>query len=150
MMFFRDYFGPALSVKIYNKWGSRAVEIAKQNPYRLAEEIDNIGFDKADLMAQKLGISKDSAERIEAGIAHVLRNEIMTSGHSCLPREKLIQLSSSILAIESDGVEQGIKELLRRQRLKCAVFEGEQYMYTAYSYECARYIAQKLIELDRL
>ena len=40
MMFFRDYFGAALTVRIYNAWGARAVERAKQNPYLLCEEID--------------------------------------------------------------------------------------------------------------
>ncbi len=150
MMFFRDYFGPALSVKIYNKWGSRAIEIAKKNPYRLAEEIEHIGFDKADAMAQKLGIERDSPDRIEAGILHTLQNEIMSNGHACIPRQKLAEASVSILGVNSEAVEDGIRELLKRQRLKYVVFEGEQYMYTAYSYECERYVAEKLVELDKM
>lgn len=48
MMFFRDYFGAALTVRIYRKWGSGAVEIARNCPYRLCEEIEGIGFEKAD------------------------------------------------------------------------------------------------------
>ncbi len=56
MMFFREWFGVATTVKIYKKWGSAAVDIAKKNPYRLCNEIDGIGFEKADSLAVKLGV----------------------------------------------------------------------------------------------
>ena len=61
MMFFRDFFGAAVTVRIYKRWGSRAVDIAKKNPYRLCEEIDGIGFERADRMAMQLGLGREEA-----------------------------------------------------------------------------------------
>ena len=56
MLFFREFFGAAMTVRIYKKWGSSAVDIAKNNPYMLCEEIEGIGFERADRLAQKLGL----------------------------------------------------------------------------------------------
>ena len=51
MMYFREYFGTTLTVRIYKKWGANAVDVAKTNPYRLCDEIEGIGFEKADSLA---------------------------------------------------------------------------------------------------
>ena len=72
MMFFRDFFGAATTVKIYKRWGSACIDIAKANPYRLCDEIDGIGFERADSMAEKLGVDRNSESRLRSGIAHVL------------------------------------------------------------------------------
>ena len=72
MMFFRDYFGVSTTVKIYKKWGGSAVDIAKKNPYRLCNEIEGIGFERADSLASGLGVRTDHPERIMSGIRYVL------------------------------------------------------------------------------
>lgn len=46
MLFFRDFFGPSTTMKIYKKWGGGAVDIAKHNPYRLCDEISSVGFER--------------------------------------------------------------------------------------------------------
>ena len=77
MLFFRDYFGAATTVKIYKRWGSAAIDIAKSNPYRLCDEIDGIGFERADSMALKLGLDRNSGARLVSGISHVLRDGLI-------------------------------------------------------------------------
>ena len=72
MLFFRDFFGAALIVRIYEKFHGAAVDIAKHTPYRLCEEIQGIGFEKADRMALALGFGKDDFPRVCSGILHVL------------------------------------------------------------------------------
>ena len=48
MLFFRNYFGAAMTVKIYKQWGSGSVDIARKNPYRLCDEVEGIGFERAE------------------------------------------------------------------------------------------------------
>ena len=56
MMFFRDYFGAATTVKIYKTLGSGCVDIAKKNPYRLCNEVEGVGFERADQMGMAMGM----------------------------------------------------------------------------------------------
>ncbi|MBR4853043.1 MAG: ATP-dependent RecD-like DNA helicase, partial [Clostridia bacterium] len=72
MMFCNEFFGPALSIKIFKAYGSAAIDIIKTTPYRLCAEIPGIGFEKADNVAKSLGFSLSSPERAEAGVVHVL------------------------------------------------------------------------------
>ncbi len=150
MMFFREWFGVATTVKIYKKWGSAAVDIAKKNPYRLCNEIDGVGFEKADLMAQKLGIGGDHLERVMSGVCYILSQNAMQNGHVCLPREKLRDSSAMLLGVEADRADEAIAMLLKNGSLRYVLSEGRQMIYTAEAYECEKYIAEKLIELDRL
>ena len=75
MLFFRDFFGATTTVKIYKRWGSSAIDIAKRNPYRLCDEIDGIGFERADSMAMKLGLDRNSEARL-------ISNNFMTTFHT--------------------------------------------------------------------
>ena len=94
MIFFRDWFGPALTMRIYKKWGGKAVDIAQSNPYRLCDEIYGIGFERTDRMAEQLGIAKNSKERVMSGVQYVIKYNEIQNGHVCLPREKLIRQKS--------------------------------------------------------
>lgn len=150
MMFFRDYFGAALTVRIYRKWGSGAVEIARNCPYRLCEEIEGIGFEKADAMADKLGLSRDSEERAMSGLLYLLNSNAAQNGHVCLPREKLIAAGAKMLTISEESAADAVKKLLAAGKLKVSVFGGESYIYTAAAYDSECYIAEKLELIDKL
>ncbi len=150
MIFFREWFGAAATVKIYKKWGSRSVDIAKNNPYILCEEIDGIGFESADKMAEGLGMERDDPQRVESGVIYTLyRNERM-NGHTCLPREKLAPAAAMLLGVSTDDVERAITELLKAQKLYYSLFDDQKFIYTAKTYEEERYIAEKLAKLDRM
>ena len=153
MMFFRDFFGAALTVRIYKAWGSAAVDRAKENPYRLCEEIEGIGFEKADAMAEQLGFDRTGQERIKSGILYVLQYNGLLNGHTCLPRVRLIEAACSMLGAESEQVEAAMGVLLQEKRLRrmhVKTREGEQdYIFDRISYECERTIADKLVILDR-
>ena len=150
MLFFRDYFGAATTVKIYKRWGSASIDIAKANPYRLCDEIEGIGFDRADGMALKLGIDRNSDARLVSGIAHVLRYNAAQNGHVCLPREKLVQASSMLLDASAECINPIIDDMIAMGRLKYSFFGGNTYLYDRYAYECETYIAEKLVLLDRV
>ena len=150
MLFFRDFFGAATTVKIFNKWGSRAVDIAKKNPYRLCDEIEGIGFERADSMAQSLGLSENSPERTDSGLVYLLSKSERNGGHTCLPREKLAEASAKMLGIEVAAAEESISRLLKCDRLKYSLFDGVKYVYRAETYEEENFIAERLCYLDRV
>lgn len=150
MMFFRDYFGVATTLKIYKRWGSRSVDVAKQNPYRLCNEIEGIGFERADSMATSLGFVNNNFDRVMSGINYVLYKNGTVNGHVCLPREKLRDSAAVLLEVESQLVDDGITELLREGRLICRKRELGDMIYLKESYSNEKYIAEKLTLLDRV
>lgn len=80
MIFFREFFGAATTIKIYKRFGAAAIDIAKADPYRLCEEVDGIGFERADRMAEKLGVGRDSEARLMSGISYILSREATAQG----------------------------------------------------------------------
>ena len=150
MMFFRDYFGAATTVKIYKKWGSASVDVAKKNPYRLCNEVDGIGFERADALAQGIGMKNDNFDRITSGLYFVLQRNAAQNGHVCLPRAELCKDASELLGVDIEICDKGISELLRIERFKYIVDDEIQYIYTKYEYDDEKYIAQKLVMLDKM
>ena len=150
MMFFREWFGVATTVKIYKQWGHSAVDIAKKNPYRLCNEIDGIGFERADLMAQKLGFDGDDIERVMSGLSYVLLQNGMQNGHVCLPREKLRDSSSQLLGVAPELADEAISMLLRNGSLRYVLRDGCQMIYDSESYFAEKYIAEKLITIEKM
>ena len=151
MMFFRDYFGAATTVRIYKKWGSASVDVAKKNPYRLCNEIDGIGFERADALAAGIGMQNDNFDRIMSGLYYVLQRNAGQNGHVCLPRQKLCDSASELLGVSTEVCDKGISELLRTEKLKYLLDdEGVQLIYTKYDFDDEKYIAQKLVMLDKI
>lgn len=150
MMFFREYFGAALTVRIYKQWGSAAVDIARANPYRLCNEIEGIGFERADAMAQSLGVSAEHEERIKSGILYMLRSNGAQNGHVCLPRDKLVAGSARLLGTDEQRTDAAVSKLLGDNRVCYSMFDGTQYLYDSRVYAQEVYIAEKLVLLDKL
>ncbi len=153
MMFFRDFFGATLSVRIFKEWGNSAVEIAKENPYRLCEEIEGIGFEKADTLAERIGFDRAGQPRVESGILYLLSHNAAVNGHTCLPEQKLVEAAASLLEVEKSAVELAVSSLLQQRRLfrvRHLTNEGERVLlFDRASYECERSIAERLVALDR-
>ena len=150
MMFFRNYFGAAVTIRIYKRWGSASVDIAKKNPYRLCNEIDGIGFERADSMASELGVTKDNFDRIMSGIRYVLTQNAIQNGHSCLPEDKLIEATVQLLGVSREGTQEAIAALLKNGTLRYTLSEDTRMIYDAVSYDAEKFIAEKLVLLDRM
>lgn len=150
MIFFREYFGAALTMKIYKRWGSSSVDRAKENPYILCEEIDGIGFEKADSMARSLGFGDDGIERVCSGVLYMMRYRITQSGHVCLPKELLISSAAKLLSVGEDAVEIALSELKKNNKLRSVKYDGVEYIYEKDSYDEEKYIARKLDLLDKV
>ena len=150
MIFFREYFGASLTIKIYKRWGASAVDVAKANPYRLCDEIEGIGFEKADKMAQKLGVGRDSNSRICSGVQYVVNNIAMSNGHVCLKREALAAEAARVLDSDTDRVDGVIGGMIYSGKLKCYRRDGCEFVFDRMAYIHEEYIANKLLEIDRI
>ena len=149
MMFTSRFFGAALSVKIYKKWGYAAEEIIRRNPYILCEEIEGIGFEKADAVALELGCAENDPYRIEAGIEYVLNYHATASGHTFLPRDKLLPTVCQMLAVGEDEAELAADRLLSQGRLIAVKAGKRQCLYLSEYYEAEKYIAKKMQLLEK-
>ncbi|MBE0696129.1 MAG: ATP-dependent RecD-like DNA helicase, partial [Anaerolineaceae bacterium] len=105
-----------LAIKICRQYGARAVEIVRQDPYRLAQDIQGIGFITADRIAASQGLPKDHPSRIQAGLVFILR-EMVSEGHVYLPRPILEQKAVEMLRVERQHISQAIEN--------CAHHESE-------------------------
>ena len=150
MMFFREYFGAATTVRIYKKWGSSSVDIAKKNPYRLCNEIEGIGFERADALANSLGLQNDNFDRIMSGLSYVLIKSASYNGHVCLPREKLCEAGAQLLEVSADEADRAISELIRMGRFKYVMHGETQMIYLSEAYDDEKYIAEKLLLIDKM
>ena len=100
MVFLHNHtVGTARAVRIYKTYGSDAVQVMTENPYRLARDIRGIGFKTADTIAMKLGIEKTAMIRVRAGISYAL-TEAMDEGHCGLPTEELVPLAVELLEVD--------------------------------------------------
>ena len=150
MMFFRDYFGAAMTVKIYKQFGSSAVDVAKENPYRLCDEVEGIGFERADQMAMSLGLDPQSEERVMSGVKYLLTSNASRNGHVCLPREKLTEAAAQLLRADPERVKEAMNILLDSGALISHRFEGSELIYDKAADGQEKYIADKLVLLDKL
>jgi len=95
------------ATKIFKQYGNNSIEFVKENPYRLATDIFGIGFLTADNIAEKLGISKNSDIRAQAGILYVL-NQLADDGHVYYPYDLLIEKAKEILEVDSEIISNAI------------------------------------------
>ena len=55
--------GPALALKVVQQYKQETMERIKENPYRLIDDVEGVGFRRADEIARRLGVAPDSPER---------------------------------------------------------------------------------------
>lgn len=137
-----------LAVKIYNKYGYSVYEIIKKNPYKLAEDIEGVGFKIADEIATRAGIRPDSDFRIKCGILYVL-NLAGNNGHAYLPYEELIRLTMDMLMVDENDVSKYIVDMQIDKRIVVKEYNGEKCVYSSTAYYTELNIAHMLKGLDR-
>ncbi|MGA2139253.1 MAG: ATP-dependent RecD-like DNA helicase [Verrucomicrobiia bacterium] len=143
MIFLQGHgIGSSHAAKIFKQYGENAIVVVRENPYRLAKDISGIGFRTADGIAAKLGIEKDSIHRLKAGVVHTL-DRATDEGHTCLPREELIEAARELLEAEVAPIENAINLLSAGGEV---VIEDD-YVYLTRLYKSERGVATKIHEL---
>ncbi len=132
-----------LAMKLLGKYQMLTLEKLEDNPYRLIDDIEGIGFIKADEIAAKLGISKDDMRRIKASIIYAMQNIAYQNGDLYLTGEQLRTYAYQVLGTET-LLDTGIEELIEESRI---ILEDDRY-YLAISYYAEIHLAHKIIELS--
>lgn len=140
-----------LAIKIYKKYGSSTQRLIKENPYRLIDDIERVGFITADKIALELGIERDSDFRIRAGIMYVLKEASLKGGHTYLPEELLIKQVVQLL--EFDNTQIGkvvakVDDMIFLSELKDFLLPDHRAIMLYRSYLTEKSIARRLIRLN--
>ena len=145
-LIFLQQFGISLNlaIKIYNKYGLDTFTIVKTNPYKLAEDINGIGFKIADEIGQKAGIDKNSDFRIKSCILYVL-SQSAVGGHAYLPKDELIEYASNMLETTIEDIEKYLVDLVFEEKL---VVKNKENVYAANFYYTELGIAKMLVDLN--
>jgi exodeoxyribonuclease V alpha subunit len=134
---------PRLAARIIERYGDRSARVLQQSPYRLALEVQGVGFKTADRIAQSLGISGDHPERAQAGVVHEL-GSLADQGHVCCERTQLVERTAMMLEIDAVHVEEAIDKLWSSERV---VVEGDT-VYSFRLHEAEVTVAQELQRLS--
>lgn len=132
--------------KIYKHYGPVAMEVVKDNPYRLAAEVTGIGFRTADQIAMSLGLEPDNPARIVAGIHYALL-QTGQAGHCCVPEELLVQETARLLRVDRLEIAIRLSELLKENILYVEDCNGVTLIYPHYLYYAEKRVAERLREL---
>jgi exodeoxyribonuclease V alpha subunit len=147
MVFLQSYgVGTSRAVRIFKTYGNEAILKVSENPYRLALDINGIGFKTADTIAQKLGISPTSLIRAQAGVRHALQ-ELSAEGHCAYPYEDLVTTTSKLLEITKELATSGLNSEIEAGNLIREEIEGEKIVYLAALYKAETGVAMNLLRL---
>ena len=131
MIFLQQYgISTTLAVKIYNTYGQEVYSILKENPYRMADDVDGVGFRTADEIASRVGIRTDSDFRIRSGIQYALL-QASNEGNTYLPMPELTQRASALLEIEPEYIEKHYMNLAMDRKIIMRQVEDVTQIYAS-------------------
>ena len=143
--------GTSRAVRIYKTYGTEAVQLISENPYRLARDIRGIGFLTADRVAEKLGIEKTATIRVRAGISFALA-EAMDEGHCGLPVDELTVLTEKLIEVPPPLIASALALELEAGEVVADTVTDRDCLFLAGLYRAEQAIAERLRVLagDRL
>lgn len=148
MIFLQQYgISLALAVKVYQAYGPQIYSIIRENPYRLADDIQGVGFRIADEIASRAGIRADSDFRIRSGILYTLQ-QAGGEGHTYLPKENLTEKVSEMLGVEAQLIEKQYMDLAVIRKIVIKEHADELQIYAASYYNMEHNTAVLLDQLN--
>ena len=134
MMFLAKYgITTTLALRIYKQYGEEMYRIIQENPYRLADDMNGIGFKLADEIAKKAGIGSHSDFRIRSGVIYMLQQGTL-SGHTYIPAQLLIRKTAEMLEVEEESVEQLLQSLQMDHKIVVKKIDDQPVVYGASLY----------------
>ena len=149
MIFLQSYGIPAaLAVRIGKFYGDRTPEIVRQDPYRLCDDLEGVGFRTADRIGIALGVAPDSGSRIRCAMKYVLREAAASAGHVYLPEEELCGASASLLQVSRELCARALTSLLLSSALVAEEGdEGGRRIYLPSFWRAEQEVALRIREL---
>jgi exodeoxyribonuclease V alpha subunit len=144
MVFLHEHgVGTARAVRIFKSYGTDAVQVMTENPYRLARDIRGIGFRTADVIASKLGIERTAMIRVRAGISYAL-TEAMGQGHCGLPVEQLTTLAEKLLEVPGELIASAMQAEVTEGTVIASCVGETPCLFLAGLYHAERGIAERV------
>ena len=138
--------GTSVCLKLYKAFGADAVNVVKENPYSLIDEVYGIGFKRADKIAASVGFASDSPYRIKSAALYML-GELAAAGDSYANEASFIEQLAQFLDVTRDKVSEGIFELIMDGSI-CKERLSDENILMLYMYNRAeKYTASKIYQL---
>ena len=107
----------AYAAKIYRQYGKESIDLVKENPYRLADDIWGIGFKTADSIAAKMGYEKNDLRRCQSGLIYTL-NQLANEGHVYAEEEQLVKAALELLEADEVPIREALTHMVQTEDLK--------------------------------
>lgn len=148
---FLSQFGvtPDQALRVYKVMGQGCVDKIRANPFFLCGDEISLPFEQVDIISNQLGFSNDFTFRVEAGIEYVLRHNL-GNGHTCLPRDRLVERASALLGLETDEVNGEVEHLISAARLAEEKIDGRSFVYLAAMHRAESFCAATLLQMMQL
>ena len=140
---------PSLSNKINKLYRDQAERFIRENPYRLIDDINGVGFLTADRIAQSLGITQESDFRLRAGIKHVLMESAGSGGHTYLPEDELVKKACQLLGVSEALLLPQLDFLCQTKALGRLHLQGVQLVSLMGYLNAEQEIAHRLMRLTK-
>ena len=146
---FLDRFGigAEYAKKVFDMFGSSAIEEIESNPYILIDITRGVDFKQIDKMALDLGINYDNEKRVQSGIKYGLLRSTY-NGHSCVLKNNLMEFVINILDVTTENVEDNLINLKMKNEIVIEDRENEEYVYLYNFYNTEEEIAMRIKRLQ--
>lgn len=148
MIFLQSYrISTTYALKIYKAYGGDTINLLRENPYRLAEDVLGIGFKTADRIARSMGIDINSPHRVMAGTKYVL-SRAASDGHTYLPKEELIDKANALLSVDKSLVNNALTALALSQAIVMEDYGDHTAVFLSGYYKAEAGTARMLRDLS--
>lgn len=148
ILFFQQYdITPASAMRLYKTYGADAIRVVSENPYKLVEDVDGIGFRKADVIAEKMGMSRDDEYRIASGALYVL-NISVNEGHTYLPHKLFCERTAELLEVSIDAVSDVVTQMTFSGELQIENLENRSVVFLMPYYAAEQNVCKNLVALN--
>ena len=137
------------AMPLYRRYGDRALDALKEQPYLLVDPDLGVSFSSADKLALELGLEADDPRRVEAAVLFELSHNA-GNGHTFVPQDKLIPATASLLHIELEPVERAILSLTEQGSVVREELAGVEACYLAELHDAEEYAAMRLSEMCQM
>ncbi len=143
VIFLQEYgVTPNLALRVYKRFGQKSVDLIKENPYILCDNVERIGFKTADRIASEMGLPKNHEGRLASGVKYALTTASL-SGHTCLKYSELINMCTALLGCSQEEAMFAVSKLKENAEL---IFR-DNFVYLPVFYTAELQVAGRLCEL---
>ena len=136
-------------MRIFKKFGRKSADIVERNPYQLCNLDVGMDFDRASAIAERLPKKPDGVYRVCEGIIYVMRHNLISNGHTCLPRVSLVDTASDFLGCAKDDAEIAVDTLKDNKRLIQETVFAKDMLFLPEMYEAERGSAEQILFISK-